>query len=163
MCLLDRLVRSRALLSVAGLLLVAACASSTAPEADPATASDTFRPVANIGQLMESIVIPNSDAIFEAAIYENGELVTAPETLEEWAALEYAALAIAESGNLMLIPPRLVDADSWVMRSHELTTSAMEVLSAARAQNVDELLVAGGVMYEACLNCHEQYVPPDVP
>ena len=112
---------------------------------------------------MDAIVIPRSDQIFEAAIYDNGVLVTAPETLEEWAELEFAALALAESGNLLLMPPRLRDAEDWVARSYEMTDASMEVLQAARTQDVDQLLEAGGVLYAACLNCHDAYVPPDVP
>ena len=114
-------------------------------------------------QVMDAIVIPSSDLIFEAAIYSNGELVAAPETLEEWAALEYASLALAESGNLLLMGPRLLDAGDWVARSHELTDAAMRVLQAARAQDVDRLLETGSVLYESCVNCHDAYVPPDTP
>jgi hypothetical protein len=125
--------------------------------ADPVT-NTAFQPVANIDQVMDAIVIPSSDLIFEAIIYSNGELIAAPETLEEWAALEYAALALAESANLLLMPPRLRDTEAWVARSHELTDASMEVLRAARAQDVDELLVTGSVLYTACLNCHEEYI-----
>ena len=164
MCILDRLVRWRVLLPTASLLLTLACASSTAPESDATMGAD-FRPVANIDQIMDALVIPSAEFIFDAAIYENGELVTAPETLEEWAAVEYAALAIAEAGNLLLVPPRMLDAGDWVARSHDLTDSAVAVLGAARAQSVDELLNTGSVMYLACVNCHEQYIadPLDLP
>ncbi len=135
--------------------MVISCADATAPAGDDGTA---FQPVASVGQVMDAIVIPRSDQIFEAAIYDNGVLVASPETLEEWADLEFAALALAESGNLLLMPPRLRDAGDWVAMSHALTDASMEVLQAARVQDVDELLRTGSILYEACLNCHEQYV-----
>ena len=156
--------RVDALALVLALAAAASCTGATAPPDSAALGGGVeFQPVANIDQVMDAIVIPRSDEIFEAAVYENGVLVTSPETLEAWAELEFAALALAESGNLLLMPPRLRDADGWVARSHELTDASMEVLQAARAQDVDQLLEAGGVVYAACVNCHDAYVPPDVP
>ena len=144
--------------------LAAGCAGGPADAPDGDTAAGVaFRPVASVGQVMDAIVIPRSDQIFEGAIYENGQLVTAPETLEEWAELEYAALALAEAGNLLLIPPRLRDEGEWVVSSHAMTDAALEVLQAARAQDVDELLRTGGILYASCVTCHEIYIPPDVP
>jgi cytochrome c556 len=147
-------------------LLAAGCGGgSQAPAGDGggATGGVAFQPVASVGQVMDAIVIPRSEQIFEGAIYDNGELVTAPDTLEEWAELEFAALALAEAGNLLLIPPRLRDEDEWVTRAHAMTDAALEVLQAARAQDVDELLATGGLLYASCVTCHETYIPPDVP
>jgi len=145
--------------------LAVACGGATeAPTGGNAAADGVeFRPVASVSQIMAAIVIPRSGELFEAVMYENGELTIAPQTLEEWAELEYAALSLAEAGNLMLIPPRRRDDSEWVARAHELTDASLEVLRAARAQDVEAVLETGGVLYDSCVNCHEAYIPPDVP
>jgi len=155
---------SRRILSVAAALaLVAAACGGGAPAAQDEASGDVYQPVANASQIMSAITIPASDRIFESVVYENGELTTQPETLDEWAQIEFAALAVAESGNLLLIPPRRRDEGDWVARSHEMTDAAMAVLQAARAQDPDGVLEAGSTLYDACLNCHNAYIPPDVP
>ena len=143
-------------------MLAASCGGAAEAPAGGDAGAVEFRPVASVSQIMDAIVIPRSGEIFEAVMYVNGELSVAPETLEEWAALEYSALSLAEAGNLMLIPPRRRDDVEWVARAHEMTDASLEVLRAARAQDVDDLLVTGGILYDSCVNCHEVYIPPDV-
>jgi hypothetical protein len=146
-------------------LVAAGCSGAAGDGSQAGAAADgsQFRPVANVGQLMAAIVIPESDRVFESVVYENGVLTAAPETLEDWAALEFSAIALAESGNLMLMPPRARDNGEWVARVHEFIEASQALLRTARTQDVDAFLLAGSDLYDTCLSCHTQYIPPDVP
>ncbi len=110
----------------------------------------TFIPVASVNQLMKAIVIPTSDAIFQVAM-------KAPETDEEWTAMQYNALTLAESGNLLMIGSRAKDQGDWVTAAQALVDEATVALRAAEAKNVDVLLEAGDRMLRTCSGCHRQY------
>ena len=110
----------------------------------------TFIPVASVNQLMKAIVIPTSDAIFQVAM-------KAPETDEEWTAMQNNALTLAESGNLLMIGSRAKDQGDWVKAAQALVDEATVALRAAEAKNVDALMEAGDRMLRTCSGCHRQY------
>jgi hypothetical protein len=110
---------------------------------------------------MDAIVIPSSQAIFDAVVYDNGVLVQAPKADDDWFGLQMHALAVAEAGNLLLMPPRAKDAGDWQTMSHAMTDAAVKVARAAEAKDVDGLLATGGEMYAACTGCHRKYLPMD--
>ena len=139
--------------------LVAALTASACGGAADAPAA--FTPVATIDQVMDAIVIPSSQAIFDAVVYENGVLVSAPKTDDEWFGLQMSAVAVAEAGNLLLIPPRAKDTGEWATFSKQLTEAAVAVTKAADAKDVDRMLSAGGELYRACVNCHARYLPEE--
>jgi len=120
--------------------------------------SAPFTPVASVDQVMDAIVIPSSQAIFDAVVYENGALVAAPKTDDDWYRLQMHAFAVAEAGNLLLIPPRAKDAGDWATFSKALTESAAEVTKAAEAKDLERMLSAGSDVYRACVNCHAKYI-----
>src|SRR5688500_16860447 len=72
----------------------------------PAPQAAAYQPVGTVDHVMDAIVIPSSDAIFDAVIYENGELVRAPKVDDDWFRVQMHAVAVAEAGNLLLMPPR---------------------------------------------------------
>jgi hypothetical protein len=117
-----------------------------------------FKPVASVDQVMDSIIIPSSQAIFDAVVYNNGQLVTEPKSDDDWYQVRMHAIAVAEAGNLLLMPPRLKNDADWVKWSHALTDAAVRVEQAADARNVDLLLETGGEMYTACTQCHAKYL-----
>lgn len=145
------------------LLAVALCScqSETPPAATTqAPTHATFQEVADVKQLMNWIMEPSSDVIWDSVgtvITEAGEEEMRPETDEEWTAIRDAAAVVAESGNLLLTPGRLRDQGDWVKHSHELTKAAQVAIAAAEAKDVDSLFTAGGDIYLACTACHEQY------
>jgi cytochrome c556 len=67
-------------------------------------------------------------------------------------------VALAESGNLLMMVPRAKDGDEWMKRSRELIDQAERAIKAADAKNADELFTVGGDIYEACSNCHQKYL-----
>ena len=120
-----------------------------------------FRPVATVDQVMDSIVIPSSQVIFDAVVYENGELTSSPKTDDDWFSVQMQAYAVAEAGNLLLMPPRAKDSADWVTMSRALTDAAVEVTKAAEAKDIERTLSTGSNLYRACVNCHEKYLPDE--
>jgi hypothetical protein len=114
-------------------------------------------PVATTRELMDGIVIPYSQAIFDAVAYENAQLTRAPRNDDEWHRLKVQALAVAEAGNLLQMRPRAKDA-TWVAMAHDMTTAAAAVAKAADASDVERVLQTGGELYETCTACHAKYV-----
>lgn len=124
-----------------------------------ASGSEGFKPVATVDQVMGAIVIPSSQAIFDAVVYDNGVLVQAPKTDDDWFRLQMQALAVAEAGNLLLMPTRHRREADWTTFSHALTDRAVSVAQAAEAKDVDRLLATGGDLYRTCTTCHAKYLP----
>ena len=121
-----------------------------------------FKPVADVKQMMQGIVDPSADVVWEsvATIFtKEGVEERRPRTKEEWANVRNHAMILAEAGNLLMMSPRAKDGDEWMKRSQELVDTATVALRAAEGQNVDQLLNVGGVIDEACENCHKKYWP----
>jgi hypothetical protein len=124
----------------------------------------TFQPVATVLQIMQGIVVPNSDAIFKVA-------TAAPKTDAEWAAVQNSAVTLAEAGNLLMIPGRaavlkpLIDADLkagnglWVKNAKALTAMSAKAFLAANAKDAKALATIGDDVEETCENCHAKYHP----
>ena len=108
--------------------------------------------------IMDGIVIPYSQAIFDAVAYENGKLTRAPRNDDEWHRLYVQAVAVAEAGNLLMIDGRAKDQREWIALAHEMSIKAAAVAKGANLNNVDRVLEAGGELYETCTACHAKYV-----
>ena len=113
--------------------------------------SSSFKPVATVQQVMTVITIPTSDVIFGAG----GDT---PKTDSAWQTVQNNALALAESGNLLMIPGRAPDNKEWVRQSQAMIDAAMSAFSAAGAKNADKLAEAGDKIYSTCENCHNKYM-----
>jgi hypothetical protein len=130
----------------------AACGSQPPP----------YKPVADVKGLMQGIVDPASDIVWEsvATIFtKDGVEERQPRTKEEWEHVRSGAMMLTEAGNLLMMPPRAKDGGEWMKRSQELIDSASVALRAAETKNVEELYRIGGVIDEACENCHKKYWP----
>ncbi len=133
--------------------LAAACSSAPAPP--------PFRPVADTKLLMQAVIDPTADEIWDAVrtiITENGTEEIRPRTAAEWDAVRNHAVALAESGNLLMMVPRAKDGDEWMKRAQELIDTSERAIRAAEARNADQLFTVGGEIYESCSNCHQKYM-----
>jgi hypothetical protein len=99
------------LLAVA--FLFAGC-SGAAPE-QPPPADSTFRPVATIREVMNSIIDPSIDVVWNSVGsvlehgVENGAITDrVPTTDEDWAEVRRHALIVSEAANLLLMHDRPV-------------------------------------------------------
>jgi cytochrome c556 len=154
-------VNARAFYTSARLALLIAAAAAGSHCGGAAGEQVEYQPVATIDQVMDAIVIPSSQAVFDAVIYDNGVLTQAPKVDDDWFALQMHALAIAEAGNLLLMPPRARDTGDWPAMSRALTETAAKVAKAAAAKDIDGVLATGGEMYAACAACHRKYLPQE--
>lgn len=140
-------------LIIAIVLLTAGCGRGAA------VGQSGFDAVASTRDIMDGIVIPDSQAVFDAVSYVDGKLTRVPKGDDEWNRLRVRALAVAEAGNLLQMPPRVKSGD-WSTIAHDMTTKAAAVAKAAEANNPDAVLLAGGELYDTCAACHGKYLPP---
>ena len=150
---------ARAFYTLARTAILVCAAATVTGCGGPEPEATSYRQVATVDQVMDAIVIPSSQAIFDAVVYENGVLVQAPKVDDDWFALQMHAIAVAEAGNLLLIPGRAKDTGDWQTMSHAMTDAAVKVAQAAEAKDIDRMLATGGEMYAACVGCHRKYLP----
>ena len=115
---------------------------------------------------MESVIAHAAEVYWESVqvtVDADGEHELDPETDEEWESVWAAALAIAESGNLLMMTPRAVDDGAWMEFARSLIDAGVEAAAAAEAHDPDRVFAAGEQVYNVCLGCHTRYVPLVVP
>ena len=137
---------------VAGLAPAPPAAASRGRGAPAAAAQAAgVRTVATVKQLMHAIVIPASDAVFEGG----GE---PPKTDAAWDAIETKAIALAESGNLLMVGTRPVDRLDWMKMSRAMVDASAGAVNAARKKDAAALSAASDAVYETCAACHAKYM-----
>src|SRR5205807_2091706 len=85
---------------------------------------DTLKPVADVKQLMHAIVIPSSNVVFHVE-------VEAPKDDNAWQLVVNNALAMAEAGNLLMIPGRAKNNDDWIKKAQALVDVGVLAMKAA--------------------------------
>jgi hypothetical protein len=117
-------------------------------------------PVATIKQIMNAIVLPNANVIYNAVgTTIDGTKVeeTVPKNDKEWAAVGDSAAAIVESGNMLLLGDRLIDKREWLSYTQRFIAAGKAALAAANEKKPEGILAAGGDLNETCDACHEKY------
>jgi hypothetical protein len=134
------------------------CAPNTqSPQAELQT-------VASVKDIMESLIGHMATDIFASVgtiIDEKGMREIVPENDEAWIEVRYAAMGLAETGNLLMLEGRAKDKEDWILFSQQLRERSVEAAKAVDARDADQLLDAGGRIYEVCENCHRKYIPSD--
>lgn len=125
--------------------------ASCAKEVPPPAPQPPFQPIASTKEIMLGITIPASDVVFGAA-------AESPADDAAWEKIRINALALAESGNLLMIGPRAADKAAWWQFAKALTDASIVVAKAAQAKSVDQISEAGNTVYEACDGCHKIYM-----
>jgi hypothetical protein len=134
---------------VIGVALVVLCvviARGTAAQ------QESSKAVATTGEVMATMTVPASTAVFRAAS-------EAPREETGWAAVRGQALVLAESANLLLIGSR-VRAGDWTRMAVAMRETAEAAVRAAEARNATGLSDAGEAVYETCEQCHARYLQP---
>jgi hypothetical protein len=109
---------------------------------------------------MQAIVDPAADVVWEAVgsvMTPAGTTEVAPQTDDEWAAVQNGALAIAESGNLLLLPSRAGGNEEWIRLARQLTDLGEKASKAAESKNATAVFDLGAEIYDVCTNCHRQF------
>lgn len=134
-------------------MVAAACRNG--PEPPP------FKPVVDTKLLMQSVIDPNADLVWDAVKTidtAKGTEEIRPRTDEQWAAVRNAAVTVAESGNLLMMVPRAKDGGEWMTLAQRMIDTGQEAIKAADAKNAERLFTVGGDIYDSCTACHEKYM-----
>lgn len=138
----------------AGMVLLLGCSPPPPPATPP------FTTTLNMKQLMEWVMDPAADVIWDSVksiITETGTREIAPHTDAEWDAVRNAAATVMEAGNLLMIEGRAKDNKAWMAAARRLSDAANQAIKAAQAKNTEALFTEGGNIYKACSACHAQY------
>ena len=167
------------------LLVGTACRQAAAPEAAPPPLLHT----ATIKDIMDSMVDPSADYLFDAVSVvadEHGVTEKYPRTDEEWKEVRRRAMQLIEAPNLLLMPGRAVanpgdkaenagielepaqikalidgDVNAFAARARVLQDAGMLALKASQDKNKEALFEAAGSIDKACENCHLHYWYPN--
>jgi hypothetical protein len=139
------------------------------------SANATQKVHANLNQLMRGVLYPAANVVFFPQ-FENPETVKqAPDpgmatdpltsTFGGWQAVENAALALAESANLLLVPGRLcsngapapITDPAWATFVQEVRDAGMQAYTAAQAKDRDKLIDLSETVSAACAHCHRKW------
>src|SRR5688572_27160089 len=98
-------IMNKTLLYLLTAALIAGCTAET-PTPDAANAAAPYHAVANVKQVMNWIIEPNADVLWDSVgtiITEAGREELMPKTEEEWEAVRNSAAVVAEAGNLLMM------------------------------------------------------------
>ena len=185
------------LVAFGAVLLAAAFATTVCSKPAPAPQPSATRPLlgeitplVSVKELMESMIDPIADNIFDAVWWDNtaqGVVEHKPTTDEDWQKVKMGAVTIAEGIELLKVPrpwtppgdvndslgpnpPELspsqiqakVDKDPvlWIAKIQALRNVTLEVLDVVKKKDANALWQAGGDLDEACEACHLEYWYP---
>ena len=178
-----RFVAAAGLLVLGGLVSASCTSKASAPQAE-------LKPIVSIKELMENIIDPIADNVFDAVgtdATEKGIVETKPRTDEDWAKVQIGAVTLAEGSNLLkmvrsVAPPgdknnsggpnapelspeaiqAKIEGDRalWNKHADELRDEALRVMDIVKAKNADALFEAGSRLDRVCENCHLEYWYP---
>jgi len=140
-------------IGVALAVLVGVSAARVQAQKPPAVSP--IKPIATVEEIMKTMTIPFSNAVFEAG----GD---APKDDKSWEAVRGQAIALAESGNLLMLGARAKDHAAWMKFSRAQVDAAEAAAKAAAAKNAAQLSAASDALYETCSGCHKVYMKDPV-
>ena len=161
-----------------------------APEVTAVAAVQHYRLAASIQELMNGIIDPSADALWDSVAFiatESGTEDRRPRTDEQWNAVRTSAIMLVEAANLLSMPDRRVAADlpntpppgigelrhelmqqridathdGFVEFARNLQDKALMALTAIDARDAQGLMDAGGAIDQACEACHVTYWYPN--
>lgn len=185
------------IVSLSAVLTVSACQAPgsdsasvvSEPAIDQASVAQDYRPAATIRELMQSVVDPSADVVWNSVAVmatKQGLTKIRPQSDEEWAAVRHAAVVLMESANLLMIPGRRVahpgersssppyelepeeidgliaeDRNAWDARALVLQEVLSNVIGVIDDQDADQLYELGEQIEAVCESCHRQYWYPN--
>ena len=145
-------VRTTARCSLVMLLVTVGC--------EPTPKPPPFSATADVRQLMASILEPAAELYWDAVgtiVDSSGVTAIHPRTPEAWDAVRNSAFVVAESGNLLMMPPRARDQGEWMRLSVAMIEAGKKAIKAAEARDTAAVFNVGAELYETCTACHASY------
>src|SRR5438128_3134950 len=102
------------ILAALGMLPLSACGGTQPPP---------FRPVADVKEIMRSIVDPAAGDVWGASGWittKEGTVERGPASAGEWTRIRNQAVTLTEAGNLLMIAPRAKDEGQWMTLARAL-------------------------------------------
>ena len=138
----------------------------TQESAEPTASTDAEASVYNLTmgttEFMAHVLEPMADVLWKSAgwiLDENeGYYELYPTDDESWLNVHNHGAMIVEAGNLMLLPGRSLDG-AWTTYAQATSEVGLRIMSAADAQNNEDLFQAGAQLYSVCTACHQAYNP----
>jgi hypothetical protein len=155
--------------------MLAVCGLSLVGQTPPTNAAQEVH--ADLNQLMRGVLYPAANVVFFAQVENPGDVKPVPgqdpsmatdpltSTFGGWQAIENAALALAESANLLLVPGRicsngtpvpLKDAD-WATFVQKVRDAGMQAYKAAQAKDRDKMIDLSETVSASCAGCHRRW------
>ncbi|MBU6319718.1 MAG: hypothetical protein KGS00_08700 [Alphaproteobacteria bacterium] len=168
------MTRGRMNVAVLAAALIGSTLSGCAPSSEPETEADVasagsegaYRTELTTAELMAHVLDHAADGVWLNqgwVVDDKGERELFPTTDEGWLAAENSAATVAETANLLLLPGRRVDEEHWTDHAHALHKASLEAMKAAEARDKQAFFDAGGAMYVACRDCHQEYILGEEP
>ena len=104
----------------------------------------------SVMEVMTTMTVPASDAIFSAASEP-------PKEAAQWVALRASAKALADSGRVLTSIARAKDDAEWIEMARALVTEAEATFTAIDHKDADALAKAGDDVYLTCKTCHDRF------
>jgi hypothetical protein len=170
------------------LFVLGAVAVSVTVCGNRSEAPERLQPTATIKDLMDSILDPSADVLWESVatvVTVEGTEERAPKSDEDWAAIRRHAVRLVEASNLLVVGGRHVakpgeksvnpgielepeemealirkDPVRFARLAQALQDAAVPALEAIDARSTQGLIDAGEKLDVACENCHLMYWYP---
>ncbi len=137
----------------------------------------TMQVQTDLNRLMRGVLYPAANVVFSAQTDNPADVKFVPgqdpsmatdplvSTFGGWQAVENAALALAESANLLLIPgrncangvPVPINNPDWPKFVQELRDAGMKAYTAAQSKDQDKMVAAADTLSASCANCHKKW------
>ena len=132
---------------------------------------------ADLNQLMRGVLYPAANVVFFAQAENPGDVKPVPgqdpsmatdpltSTFGGWQAVENAALALAESANLLSIPGRIcsngvpapIKDPAWATFVQQIRDVSMKAYKAAQAKDQAQMIDISETLSAACAGCHRKW------
>ena len=181
--------RGRVVPALAALCITAAACSTSQPAPAPGADNPPYQPTATVKDIMQSIVDPSADLVWNAVTTvqtAKGTIDKKPETPEDWLKVRHGAVGLSEGANLLMMPGRHVaqpheksetpgvelepaemevlinkDRPAFYERAKALHEAGLAAVAAADAKDSQKLFEVGETIERACENCHAHYWYPN--
>ena len=155
--------------------MLAVCGLSLTAQAPRTTAAQEVH--ANLNQLMRGVLYPAANVVFFAQAEDPGGVKPVPgqdpsmatdpltSTFGGWQAIENAALALAESANLLMVPGRIcangapvpmTDPD-WAAFVQKVRDAGLQAYKAAQAKDQEKMIDISETLSASCAGCHRRW------
>ena len=156
-------------------LMLAVYGLSLMAQTPPATAAQEVK--ADLNQLMRGVLYPAANVVFFAQAENPGDVKPVPgqdpsmatdpltSTFGGWQAIENAALALAESANLLVVPGRICsngapvpmkDPD-WAAFVQKVRDAGLQAYKAAQAKDQEKMIDVSETLSASCAGCHRRW------